>query len=131
MVMNMDDQYFKYLLKKSKNRSLKIIKYSKSNINADILFLEKKKWKKGYLIKLKIKGVKKSFLVSKNLSNQIENILASISIISVYFDIEKLNRNLFSGFCIPESRGSTINFRKQKDRIYNATRRYLFYLYVR
>ena len=68
-------------------------------------------------MKLKIKGVKKSFLVSKNLSNQIENILASISIISVYFDIEKLNRNLFSGFCIPESRGSIINFRNGSKRI--------------
>ena len=117
MVINMDDQYYKYFSKKSKNRNLKIIKYSKSNINADILFLEKKKWRKGYLIKLKIKGVKKSFLVSKNLSNQIENILASISIISVYFNIEKLNRNLFSGFCIPESRGSIINFRKGSKKI--------------
>ena len=57
MVINMDDQYYKYFLRKSKNRSLKIIKYSKSNINADIIFLGKKK-EKGYLIKLKIKGEK-------------------------------------------------------------------------
>ena len=117
MVINMDDQYYKYFLRKSKNRGLKIMKYSKSNINADIIFLGKKKRKKGYLIKFKIKGEKKSFLVSENLSNQIENILATISIISVYFDIEKLNRNLFSGFCIPESRGSTINFRKGSKKI--------------
>ena len=46
MVINMDDQYYKYFLKKSKNRGLKIIKYSKSNINADIIFLGKKKDKK-------------------------------------------------------------------------------------
>ena len=35
-----------------------------------------------------------------------------ISIISVYYDIEKLSRNLFSGFCIPISRGSLIDFKK-------------------
>ena len=50
--------------------------------------------------------------ISKNLCNHIENILASIGIISVYFDIKKLNHNLFLGFNIPKSRGSLINFKK-------------------
>ena len=111
MVINMDDQYFKYFLKRSKKRGLKVITFSKSNHKADILFLNIRKYKKNYINNIKNKKIKKSFLVSKNLSNYIENILASVSIISNYCSIKDLNRNLFSGFCIPDSRGSLINFK--------------------
>ena len=74
-------------------------------------------YKKSLIIKIKIKGIIKSFLVSKYLSSHIDNILASISILSVYSDIKKLNRNLFSGFHIPKSRGSLINFKKGKKKL--------------
>ena len=74
--------------------------------------MRRRKYKKDYIVSVKFKKKIKSFVISKYLSNHIENILASISIISVYYDIEKLNRNLFSGFCIPISRGSLIDFKK-------------------
>ena len=61
----------------------------------------------------------KSFLVPKNLSSYIDNILATVSILSVYFDIKKLNQNLFSDFYIPKSRGSLINLKKGKKKINN------------
>ena len=112
MIINLDDKYYKYFIKKAKARKLKIITFSKNNINADVTFLNQKKSDKKYLITLKIKNQKKSFLVSKNLSNYKENILACISIIINYFDIGELNRNLFIGFNIPESRGSIINYKK-------------------
>ena len=38
MVINMDDKYHKYFLKKSKDRGLKIRTFSKVNQNADIVF---------------------------------------------------------------------------------------------
>ncbi len=112
MIINMDDKYYKYFIKKSKNRGLNTVTFSKINKKADIVFLKRRKHKKDYIIDIKIKETTKSFLISKNLSNHIENILASLSIISVYFDIKKINRNLFSGFSIPKSRGSLINFKK-------------------
>ena len=117
MVINMDDKYCKYFKKKSKERGLKILTYSKNNQRADIVFLNKKKYKKKYLINLKIKGVKKSFLISNNLSHHVENILATISIISNFFSVDKLSHNLFLGFCIPQSRGSIIKFNKGKKKL--------------
>ena len=42
MVINMDDKYCKYFKKKSKERGLKILTYSKNNQRADIVFLNKK-----------------------------------------------------------------------------------------
>ncbi len=112
MVINMDDKYYKYLLNRAKKRKLRITTYSKKKTNADIIFLNQKKIDTNYIINLKIKGEKKSFLVSKNLSNYIENILATISILINYFDIEQLNKNIFLGFNIPKSRGSIININK-------------------
>ena len=117
MVLNMDDRYYKYFLKKSNKRKLKVLTFSKSNLNADIVFLSKKKFKKNYLINIKINQTKKTFLVSKYLSNYIENILASLCVIITYFDINKLDHNLFLGFHIPESRGSLIKLKKRSKNI--------------
>ena len=61
IVLNMDSKYYKYFLKKSENRNLKIISFSKYNKNADILYLNKKKIKNRYLLYFKINGVKKIF----------------------------------------------------------------------
>ena len=112
MVINMDDKYYKLFLKISKNRGLKILTFSKVNNRADIFLLGLRKHKKNFIINVRIKGIIRSFYVSKHLSNYIDNILASLSILSAYFDIKRLGRNLFSGFNIPKSRGSLINVKK-------------------
>ncbi len=112
MVINMDDKYYKYFLEKTINCGINKLTFSKKNHSADITFLSKKKLKNNYLFKIKIKGVIKKFIISKELSNYKENILASLSIISNSFNFEKLKKNLFVGFCVPKSRGSLINYTK-------------------
>ena len=112
IVINRDDKYYNYFLNKAKNRKLKIITFSKKSKNANVVFLNQKKNKKKYLINLKINNKKKSFLISKDLYNYKENILASLSVIINYFNIEDLNKNLFLNFNIPKSRGSVINYKK-------------------
>ena len=112
IVINRDDKYYSYFLKKAKKQKIKIISFSKKNKNANIVFLNEKKIKNKYLITLKINNKIKSFLISKELLNYKQNILASLSIIINYFEIEKLNNNLFLNFNIPESRGSVINYKK-------------------
>ena len=108
----MDDKYCNHFFKKAKNRNLKVISFSKKKRNADVVFINKNKNKKNYIFNFKIKNKKKSFLIPKDLSNYKENILASISVISNYFDIEKLSKSLFLGFKIPKSRGSVIKYNK-------------------
>ena len=112
MVLNMDDKYYKFFLKKTQTNKLKIISFSMNNRKADVVFLNQKKDKKNYLINFKIKNKKKSFLIPESLSNYKQNILATISIIINYFDIQKINKNLFLGFSIPKSRGSVLNYKK-------------------
>ena len=112
MIINMDDKYYKYFLKKTIKNKLKKFTFSKRNHKADITFLGQKNNKNAYLFKIKIKGIIKSFIISKELSNYKENILASLSIITNYYDPEKLKKNLFKGFRIPKSRGSLIKYKK-------------------
>ncbi len=110
LILNKDDNYFNYFFKKAKKYNLKIISFSKKNKNANILFLKQIKYKKNYLLFFKINNKIKSFLVSKDLLNFKENILASLSVLTYYFMPEKLNRNLFLKFNIPKSRGSIIKY---------------------
>ncbi len=110
MVINKDDKYNNYFLKKAKKRNLKIITFSKINKNADVVFLNQKKDKKQYIVSFKIINKIKSFLISKELVHYKENILATLSIIINYFNIDKLNKKLFLNFRIPQSRGSLIKY---------------------
>ena len=50
MVLNMDDPYYKYFVKKTKIKKLKIITFSKKNKNADIVFQNLKKIKNMILL---------------------------------------------------------------------------------
>ena len=113
MVINMDDKYYKYFVKKAEKQKIKILCFSKTNKNADVLFLNQKKNKQNYNFYFKIKNKKKSFIIPKSLSNYKENILASLSIIINYFEIENLSKNLFLGFNIPKSRGSVFHYKKR------------------
>ena len=110
IIINMDDKYYKYFLKRAKSKNLKVMSFSKINKRADISFLNQKRNKKNYLLDFMIKNKKKSFLVSKELLNYKENILAALTIIINYYDINQLKKNLFLSFKIPKSRGSIIKY---------------------
>jgi len=117
MIVNMDDKYYKYFIDKSKKRDLKYFTFSKNNHEADITLLNESKYKNMIIFKIKIKGIVKSFLIPVELSNYKENILACLSIIINYFEVEKLKKNLFLDFRIPKSRGSLINYKKNSKKL--------------
>ena len=57
------------------------------------------------MIKIKHNNLKKNFLISNNFQSNIYNILGAIAVMSIYFDISKLNKNIFLNFKIPKGRG--------------------------
>ena len=65
MIINMDDNYFKYFIKKSKKFNLNIITYSKKKYNADIIFLSQIKKKNNFLFKVKINETIKEISYTK------------------------------------------------------------------
>ena len=66
------------------------------------------------------------FLIKKNLEDNIYNILSTLAVISIYFDINKLEKSFFNDYKFPEGRGdiNLINFKKKKinliDESYNS-----------
>ena len=117
MVINRDDKYYATFFKEAKKQKLKITSFSEKNKSASVVFAHQKKIKNKYLITFKINRKNKSFLISKELSNYRQNILATLSVIINYFDIEKLNKNLFLNFNIPKSRGSIKKYKKGSKKI--------------
>ena len=64
-----------------------------------------KKERKKFKILISVNKSKKYFLLSNNFQNHIYNILAAISVMSIYIDIIKLNKNIFTNFEVPMGRG--------------------------
>ena len=110
IVLNKDDKYFEFFKKKALKKKLKIISFSKKK-EADVKYIKVKKRKNNFLLYLKIKKIKKAFLIKENILPFLENLMASVAIISNYFDLGKIKKNIFNDFKIPRSRG---NFSKIK-----------------
>ena len=117
IVLNKDDKFYNYFANKAKKRNIKIITYSK-NKKSDIQLYKikyKKKFSKIYVI---INKHIHFFQIKNNLLPYIENILGVISILSIYFNIEKISKKIFYKFQIPPGRGK-ISKIKLKNKVIN------------
>ena len=126
MILNADDNYFNFLKKIAKKKNLKVISFGINNNLSNIKLLKIKK----NLFKVKllvgINTVKKTFVINKDLEPYLINILASITVLSQFFDLKQISQNIFSNFKIPNARGNLfkINFDKKSilvtDESYNS-----------
>jgi MurE/MurF fusion protein len=95
LVLNKDDKFYNFHKKIGLKRNLKILSFSLNNksasINLDSILKEKSKYK----IFININKKKKYFYVNSVFENYLKNLLATISIISIYKDIYKINKNIF------------------------------------
>jgi len=105
VVLNADDKFFKLHSKLAFKYNLKIISFGIKNQKSDIKFKNIIRYGKYFKINIKIGKSKKSFLISNNFQNNIYNILASLAVMSFYFDILKLKKNIFLNFKTPQGRG--------------------------
>ena len=92
-------------------KQLKIYSFSIRKKNSNIKLNNIKKQKSKYKISFQIENNKKSFLVSSNYQNFIKNMLAAITVISIFKDVTKINKNIFNDFKIPEGRGDICKIR--------------------
>ena len=125
LIINADDQFFKYLKSKGLKNKLKIISFSKKN-KANVMLKKVKKIKKKSYIFINFNGKEIKFLINKNLEIYKDNLLACLAVISNYFDLESLNEKFFYNYNLPEGRGDKnfIKIKKKKinliDESYNS-----------
>ena len=95
LILNADDQFYNLHKKLAKKRKIKIYSFSIKNksININLNFIKKEKLK--YKVSININNSKKFFYINSNFENDIKNLLAAVTIISIFKDIKKLDNNIF------------------------------------
>src|SRR6056300_1867574 len=84
-------------------------------LNKDDQFYNFLKINNGYIIFFKIGSLKKFFYSNTNSKNHIQNLLAALTAISLFFNLEKISNRIFLDFQLPEGRGdlSKLKFNKK------------------
>ena len=105
MVLNADDDFFKFHKNLATKKNLNVISFSVKSQKADIKLISIKKKGKKFEANIKINKINRCFLISNNFQTNIYNILASLAVMSIYINILRLNKDLFINFKIPRGRG--------------------------
>ena len=105
VVLNADDQFYNLHKKIAQKRKLKICSFSMSKRDCEVNLSSLKKNKLKYKVSLNINKSKKYFFLNSNFENDIKNLLAAVSIISIFKDIRKLDHNIFYNHKTPNGRG--------------------------
>jgi len=118
IVLNADDKFYNLHKKIALKKNLKIYSFSINKKKSDIkLNFIKKKGKK-YKVFI-IKGNQKlCFYSSSNFESYIKNLLATLTVISIFKDINKLKKNIFYNYKLPKGRGDITKIKVDKKNIY-------------
>ena len=125
IILNADDQFFNFFKSKAEKRKLRIISFGIKN-NSNLRLIKIKKEKTNFTLFINYNNSKLIFSIKKNLENYIYNILSTLAVISVFFDLHELNKFFFNDYKFPEGRGDIklINLKGKKinliDESYNS-----------
>ena len=125
IILNADDKFFKFFKSKSIKNKLNIISFGIQK-KSDVSLIKIKKGKSRSIINIKYHEKELIFIIKKNLESYIYNILSTLAALSIYFDLEKLDKYFFNDFKFPEGRGdlNIINLKEKKinliDESYNS-----------
>ena len=118
LVLNADDQFYNLHKKIAQKRKLKICSFSIKKKSAEINLDFVKKEKLKYKIFINVNNYKKFFYLNSNYENNIKNLLAAVSIISIYKDIKELDSNIFYDNKTPSGRGNILKIKIFKKLFY-------------
>ena len=118
IVLNADDQFYSFHKKIAIKRKLRVYSFSMKKKNSDIKFDFIKKEGKKYKIFIKVNKQNTYFYISSNFENYIKNFLAALTVIKIYKNINKLNKNIFYDYQIPKGRGDISKIKINKKNIY-------------
>ena len=118
IILNEDDQFYKILQTKAFKKKLKVFSFSLKNKRSYTNLIKIIKTKNKFKIYLRV-GSKIDYYYSNSSSkNHIQNLLAAITTISLFFKLKKIPKNIFLDFKFPEGRGDTSKLRF-RDKVIN------------
>jgi len=117
IVLNADDKYYNFLRLKSQKRNLKIISFSKKN-KANIKLEKINRLKNTSTLKINIYGRSRKFIIKRNAEVYLDNILASLAVISNCLNLDSIGEKFFFNYKLPEGRGDYKYIRINKKNIH-------------
>ncbi len=114
LILNADDNFFNYHKRKALQKNLKVLSFSVKKKEATIRLYKIKKKKNFYKIFVKYKRLILPFYSKSNSVNFIQNLIASLLVISNYFDIKLLPQKIFFDFKPPQGRGDISKIKIKK-----------------
>ena len=118
LILNKDDKFYSFHKKIGIKRNLKILSFSLKNKTATINLNSILKEKSKYKITININKIKKYFYSNTFFENDLKNILATITIISIFKDIHKLDKNIFYDHKATAGRGDIMKVKLFKKNLY-------------
>ncbi len=126
LVLNSDDKFFNFHKKLAHKRKIKVFSFSLNKKSATTSIKKIIKDKNKFKVILKINNKEKYFYIKKNFNNFLYNMLATITVMQIYIDTSRFDKNLFFNLKTTEGRGdiSLLKFHKKKifliDESYNS-----------
>ena len=105
VVLNMDDNFYKYHKNLALKKKLKVISFGIKNKSAMTKLIKIKKIKNKYELLIKINGSSLAIYSQNDNQNHLYNILATLAVVNLFADIKKLNKDFFLNFKTPIGRG--------------------------
>ena len=118
LILNKDDKFYNFHKKIGLKRNLKILSFSLKNKSATTNLDSISKEKSKYKISININKNKKYFYLNFQFENDLKNILATITIISIFKDIHKLDKNIFYDHKTTVGRGDIVKVKLFKKILY-------------
>jgi murE/murF fusion protein len=117
IVLNADDNFFILHKNIAIRKGLKILSFSIKKKNSNIKLISLKTNGINFKAKIRINNFETYFLIPNNFQNNMYNILAALSVMSIFLDISKINKNIFENFKIPDGRGDISKIKINKKNI--------------
>ena len=118
LILNKDDKFYNFHKKIGSKKNLKILSFSLKNKNATVYLDTITKIKFKYKIYININKKKLYFYSNSFFENDLKNMLAAITIISIFKDIHKLDKNIFYNHKKTNGRGDIVKVRLFKKFFY-------------
>ena len=113
VILNRDDKFYNLLFNKANRQKKKIVTIGQHN-NSHIRLINRKKIQRYTELNIKIFDQTKKFVINDYLLPYLDNILFTIAIISIFFDVSIINKNIFLNFKLPDGRGNKIKIKIKK-----------------
>jgi len=118
LILNKDDKFYNFHKKIGLKRNLKILSFSLKNKSATTNLDSISKKKSKYKISININKKKIYFYSNSFFENDLKNLLATITIISIFKDIHELDKNIFYDHKITKGRGDIVKVKLFKKNFY-------------